>query len=198
MPLKRTLAARRSPACPSSRSSGIRISRLQSSNATRHRLRVGELPRLFHGHSPERQAEILAARPRRTGLPSWDALLTAVSEHVAVLHGHPVPEWANETERFLDPPQTATDEPGCDYEARTYAPPAFQPYGALIDPTDLDPRGSERREWVPGTWNWIVPQRPCPWKPDWQPPTAGEIRVAETALAAVYEQASAVGSGLNP
>lgn len=152
------------------------------------RLLARELPRLFHDRSPERQAEILAERPPLAGLPFWDALLTAVAEHLAVLHGRPVPEWADEPEGFLDPPQTRLRDPGCDYEARACAPPAFQRHGALIDPSELDPCGGERHEWIPGCWNWRVPQRPCPWKPDWRPPTVGEVKASEDALAAVYEQ----------
>ncbi len=40
-----------------------------------YRLRTRELPQLFHGCSSERQPEILAERPRLTGLPFWDAML---------------------------------------------------------------------------------------------------------------------------
>ena len=33
-----------------------------------------------------------------------------------------------------------------------------------------------------------LPQQPCPWNPDWRPPTAGDVKASEDALAAMYEQ----------
>ncbi|MCY4593853.1 MAG: hypothetical protein OXC19_03525 [Bryobacterales bacterium] len=47
------------------------------------------------------QAAALLEAPPLTDT-RWDAHLAAVVEHIARLHGHPVPAWVHEPERFLE------------------------------------------------------------------------------------------------
>ncbi len=107
-----------------------------------------DLPRRLHGLDPKRQAEVLAERPELTGT-RWDALLAATVEHLAELHGHAIPDWVNEPERFLTITWLLSDVPAIQRNARVYAPAAFIRHGALPDPRDLDERGGERHEWSP-------------------------------------------------
>ncbi len=59
------------------------------------------LPRGFHARSVVEQRAALAKRVPLTGT-KWDALVAAMVEHVARLHGHAPPAWVDEPERFLD------------------------------------------------------------------------------------------------
>ena len=107
-----------------------------------------DLPRRFHGLDPARQREVLDERPPLTGT-RWDALLAATVEHVAELHGHRIPDWVDEPERFLGVTWLVSDMPSIQRDARVYAPAAFIRHGALPDPRDLDERGGERHDWSP-------------------------------------------------
>ena len=107
-----------------------------------------QLPRHFHNASRELQAAALQEVPPLTGT-RWDALLAAVVEHLAWLHGHPIPEWVNEPERFLDMPWVVSTNRVIAADSVLYAPGAFIRHGALPDPLDLDPRGGERFAWIP-------------------------------------------------
>ena len=107
-----------------------------------------DLPRRFHGLPAEAQADVLATAPSLTHT-RWDALIAAVTEHVARLHGHDLPAWIDEPERFLDRTWVLPDIPFMRRNAILYAPAAFIRHGALPDPRDLDARGGERHAWVP-------------------------------------------------
>ncbi len=74
----------------------------------------------------------------------WDALLAAMVEHLARLHGHEQPAWVDEPERFLDSPWVLSPVPVIRMEALMFAPAAFLRHGAIPDPRDLDDRGGER------------------------------------------------------
>ena len=87
--------------------------------------------------------------PCHSGEALWDALMAAVVEHLATLHGHEVPEWVNERERFLDVPWIVSRLPLIRQESLAFAPAAFIRHGALPDPRDLDARGGERHAWAP-------------------------------------------------
>ena len=115
----------------------------------RYRVLIHQLPREFHSLSHAEQAEALAGRPELTGVQPWDAFLAAVVEHIAWLHGHPVPAWVDEPERFLDRPWLAARTRRDSFEFVLFAPGAFIRHGALPDPRDLDARGGEKHEWVP-------------------------------------------------
>ena len=112
------------------------------------RLVIRDIPRRFHQLTYALQHKALADRPDLTLTP-WDALLAAVTEHIAMLHDHPVPAWCDEPERFLVPPQfflpVATTR--LRIQALLDAPGAFIRHGALIDPRELDRRGGERFAW---------------------------------------------------
>ena len=116
----------------------------------------GELTRAILHDLPRRAAEMehadrdamLNERPALTAT-RWDALLAAMVEHVAQLHGHAVPEWVEDRERFLDIPWVVPAGASMRRDAVRFAPAAFIRHGALPDPKDLDARGGERHGWLP-------------------------------------------------
>ncbi len=107
------------------------------------------LPREFHALSPADQREVLAEQVPLTRT-KWDALMAAMVEHLARLHGFEQPAWVDEPERFLDSPWVLSPVPLIRMEALMFAPAAFLRHGAIPDPRDLDARGGERDEWTPG------------------------------------------------
>ena len=107
-----------------------------------------QLPRRFHKLPRSEQAAALREPPPLTGT-RWDALLAAVVEHIARLHGHAVPEWVDEPRRFLERPWVISRNPVIAADSLLYAPGAFIRHGALPDPSDLDARGGETHEWIP-------------------------------------------------
>ena len=109
---------------------------------------VCQLPRSFHGSRPADQRAALAERVPLTGT-KWDALLAAMVEHVAWLHGHERPAWVDEPERFLDATWVVADTPWTRLYSVIFAPAAFLRHGAVPDPRDLDARGGERFAWTP-------------------------------------------------
>ncbi|MXZ70825.1 MAG: hypothetical protein F4Z04_04865 [Acidobacteria bacterium] len=113
-----------------------------------YRMVVHGLPRGFHACSEAEQREALAERVPLTHT-KWDALLAAVVEHVARLHGHEPPAWVDEPGRFLDRTWVLSPIRPIRMNALVFAPGAFLRHGAIPDPRDLDSRGGERYEWVP-------------------------------------------------
>ncbi len=109
---------------------------------------IHDLPRRFHALSPRTQKRVLSEAPALTDT-RWDALLAATAEHIARLHGHPVPDWVDEAARFLDPPWVLSGVRRIRIDSILYAPAAFIRHGALPDPKDLDARGGEKHEWLP-------------------------------------------------
>lgn len=107
------------------------------------------LPREFHALSAADQREVLAERAPLTRT-KWDALLAAMVEHLARLHGLEQPAWVDEPQRFLDSPWVLSPVPLIRMEALMFAPAAFLRHGAIPDPRDLDRRGGERHEWATG------------------------------------------------
>ena len=118
------------------------------SEDTLARMFIHDLPRTFHSLGPVQQSDILDDAPPLTGTP-WDALLAAMAEHLAELHGHPTREWMDEPERFLDHTWVLARNSAIRANALAFGPPAFVRHGTVIDPRDLDERGGESREWVP-------------------------------------------------
>ena len=90
---------------------------------------VHDLPRQFHARSHDEQREALAERVPLTHT-KWDALLAAMVEHVARLHGHAVPAWVEEPERFLDATWVLAGTPLIRLNSLMYAPAAFLRHGA--------------------------------------------------------------------
>ena len=109
---------------------------------------VHDLPRQFHARSAAEQREALAERVPLTHT-KWDALIAAMVEHVAWLHGHEPPAWVDEPERFLDSTWVVSPLRTIRMESLMFAPAAFLRHGAIPDPRDLDRRGGERYEWTP-------------------------------------------------
>ena len=107
-----------------------------------------DLPRRFHALSIEEQVQVLNAVPPLTHT-RWDALLAAAAEHIAALHGHSLPRWLDEPERFLSEPWALPAIDHIRMNAIRFAPAAFIRHGALPDPRDLDRRGGEVHEWIP-------------------------------------------------
>ena len=107
-----------------------------------------QLPRQFHCLSAAEQEEALLDPPPLTGT-RWDALLAAVVEHVARLHGHRVPPWVNEPARFLKTPWVISTNRVAAADSVLYAPGAFIRHSVFPDPADLDVRGGERHAWLP-------------------------------------------------
>ena len=117
-------------------------------DAHRYRMIVHDLPRRFHLLSREQQRTALLEAPPTTGT-RWDAFLAAVVEHVTRLHDHPIPDWVDEPERFLETPWVISSVPPIARDSVLFAPGAFIRHGALPDPMDLDARGGDNHAWVP-------------------------------------------------
>ena len=112
------------------------------------RMIVCGLPREFHALTREAQRAALEDRVPLTHTP-WDALLAAVVEHVAELHGHEAPAWVDEKERFLETTWVLNTVPTIRWNSLMFSPPAFRRHGAIPDPRDLDARGGETEAWAP-------------------------------------------------
>ena len=112
------------------------------------RLVVTNLPRRFHALSFEQQVEAMRDSPSPVE-PKWDALLAAVTEHIARLHGHEPPDWVEEPHRFLDEPWVVSEYPSVARDAVEYCPAAFARHAVFIDPWELDFRCGEPRTWLP-------------------------------------------------
>ena len=111
------------------------------------RMVVCGLPRWFNRLTRSEQREALNRRPTLTGT-RWDVLLSAMAEHLAELHDHPIPAWVNEPERFLETTWVLSDVEQIRLESLWYSPPAFIRHGAIPDPADLDRRGGEKHDWI--------------------------------------------------
>ena len=112
------------------------------------RLVITNLPRRFHALSFERQVEALRDPPPLVE-PKWDALLAAITEHIARLHGHEPAAWAEEPHRFLDEPWIVTPYAAVARDAVEHCPAAFARHAVFIDPGELDFRCGESRTWLP-------------------------------------------------
>ena len=107
-----------------------------------------DLPRRFHALTRAEQEAVSSRVPALTHT-RWDALLAATVEHIAMLHGHALPQWIDEPARFLAETWVVTDVHCIRMDAIAFAPAAFIRHGALPDPKDLDHRGGDRRAWLP-------------------------------------------------
>ena len=105
-------------------------------------------PRRFRDLPAKAPADVLAAAPPLAHT-RWDALIAALTGHVAPLHGHDLPAWIDEPERFLHRTRVLPDIPFMRRNAILYAPAAVIRHGALPDPRDLDARGGERQACFP-------------------------------------------------
>ena len=118
-----------------------------------YKLTMSGIARHFRQAGEERRRQLLATRPALTAT-AWDALIAAVVEHVAALHGYQPPKWVSERERFWIPPRPIAmyrklDAKGV-MERIGKAPAAFLRHGIIADPRDLDERGGELVNWSQG------------------------------------------------
>ena len=125
------------------------IIRDEPDDSERYGVLMHQLPRRFHDLSRDAQAAALLEPPTLTGQRRWDALLAAVVEHIARLHGHAIPAWVDEPERFLQVPWVIARGRAIGLDSVLYAPGAFIRHSVLPDPLDLDARGGEKHDWIP-------------------------------------------------
>ena len=86
---------------------------------------------------PASQGEAIRERPRDTGDPRHDALLGALAEHLATLHGLERPDWCLEPIRFLDCFWFLSEVPGFRAIAIAQAPAAFRRRGIFVPERSL-------------------------------------------------------------
>ena len=114
------------------------------------KLAISGIARQYRHLNQIQREDVLSARPTLTGTP-WDALLAAVVEHLANLHGCEAPGWVNEPERFLNRPKHLSPDwtltPTMAMAGLTNAPAAFLRHGIVTDPRNLDERGGELERW---------------------------------------------------
>lgn len=115
------------------------------SDSERFRMLVTDLGRRFHNSSRDRQEHALVEAPRLTGT-RWDALLAAMAEHIAITHGHPVPDWCDDPQRslkiyWMPLPVFGKRFPGMVYRD---TPGAFLRHGVMIGDRELGEREGER------------------------------------------------------
>lgn len=118
-----------------------------------YKLTMSGIARHFRHAGEETRRQLLATRPALTAT-AWDALIAAVVEHIAALHGYQPPEWISEPERFWIPPRPIAMYRKLDtnsvMERIGKAPAAFLRHGIIADPRDLDERGGELINWSQG------------------------------------------------
>ena len=110
------------------------------------RIMMRGIARTWRGLDADERRRTLAVPPPLSGT-RWDALLAAVTEHVAWRNGHPKPGWTDEAGRFNDPPHSYSVIEK--ENAICWCPAAFLRHGALADPRDLDVRGETNGDWIP-------------------------------------------------
>jgi hypothetical protein len=91
----------------------------------------------FYAASPERRAEMIAARPDWTGDRRYDAYLAALAEHLAVHYGLSVPAWVEEPERFLEQWWFPTQFKSLHAMAIVQSPASFKRRGIFVDQTEF-------------------------------------------------------------
>ncbi|WP_028874280.1 hypothetical protein [Tepidiphilus margaritifer] len=74
---------------------------------------------------PQRKALMIAEQPRVLAIPWMNAMLAAMAEMIAERAGIPVPDWANEPERFLPEPLVFGYSPQSQAMAIELTPAAF-------------------------------------------------------------------------
>ncbi len=115
------------------------------SDEERYRMLISDLPRRFHASSRDRQTHALEKPPRLTGT-NWDSLLAAMTEHMSITHDHSVPDWCDDTERFLTFPRMPIPAYGRRFPAMMYrdSPGAFPRHGVIVADWELGLREGHR------------------------------------------------------
>lgn len=84
----------------------------------------------------EMQPRLFQDEPPSTGDKQWDALLAALSEHLAALLDLAPPEWSRS--RVLVTPWFPSSLPSKRMEALVWAPAAFRKHGVYLSARDLE------------------------------------------------------------
>ena len=124
------------------------MSRDERTEDERCRAILCDLPRQMRWVDHATRQAILDRAPALTHT-KWDALLAAMAEHLARLHGHEHLAWMDEPERFHTPGWIPNARVRLTMErAMIYSPGSFIRHGTPIDPSDLDARGGESHDWI--------------------------------------------------
>lgn len=105
----------------------------------RRRLALEFVGRFWDTPTNERRG-LVVDRPAPTGDRPWDALLGAVTEHLAFHEAVEAPPWCSEPDRFLDRPWYWVDLPSVRRRVLTGAPTAFRRRNVWVDRVDLERR----------------------------------------------------------
>ncbi len=81
--------------------------------------------------SGESLATLMVERPALTGLPTIDALLAGVAEHLTASRGQPAPGWVHDDDRFLDRFWFVSSVPGFRAAAIAQTPIALKRRGVF-------------------------------------------------------------------
>ena len=114
------------------------------------KLVISGIARHFRNADETTRQRLLATRPPLSNT-RWDAVIAAVVEHVATLHGYEPPAWVEEKERFWARPKAlrpaGTTTAAMAMNGLACGPAAFLRRGVVTDPRDLDGRGGEIPSW---------------------------------------------------
>ena len=113
---------------------------LRDADDGRRRRLVLEFVTRFHGTPPHERRGLLVERPDDTKLPTWDALVGALAEHLAFHEAIDPPQWCSDPDRFLPQPWYWVDLPSVRRRAVAGAPTAFRRRNVWVDRVDLERR----------------------------------------------------------
>lgn len=109
----------------------------EASEVDRRRL-VLEFVEEYRWESVDDRARILSERPPPTGDGRYDALLAALTEHLAYHDDSDIPEWVYDADRFLEQWWFPIDLPSVRADALVHSPAAFRIRGIFIGTGALD------------------------------------------------------------
>lgn len=97
---------------------------------------VWEFLEEYRWEPAENQPPLLQAEPDPVGDERWDALLAALTEHLAAQHDLAPPRWTQP--RVLRRPWFPAELPSQRAEALVWAPAAFRKHGVYLSARDLE------------------------------------------------------------
>ncbi|MDI6711293.1 MAG: hypothetical protein QMC81_09485 [Thermoanaerobacterales bacterium] len=96
---------------------------------------IGDFLDDWYAADRKTREEMLREEPPKTGDRRFDAYLAALSEHLVVTNGLPVPAWVGKPERFLDQFWFPTEFKSLHAMALVQSPAAFRRRGIFVDKT---------------------------------------------------------------
>lgn len=105
---------------------------------SRRRRLVLEFIQRFWDAPPDERCALLVDPPASAADRHWDALVSALAEHLAFHEATDPPAWCTEPDRFLDHPWYWVDLPSVRRRALTGAPTAFRRRNVWLDRVDLE------------------------------------------------------------